>query len=302
MDQPSSPKMHVALTFNDKYWALAYTVMRSICLTTTRRKDVVFHLCHTALTPDHAAALERISEEFGATLVHYDPEQNATFADLVAMLRKSDRFPSIVYARLILDRLLPPDIDRVIYLDCDVMVCQPIEMLYDIDMGGKPIAAVFDPFHLGLKKGRDVRLKQTPFDTGDRYFNSGVLLIDLKRYAAVDLPAKIHAMAASGVLANLFFDQDLLNLVFLNNWQSLDWRFNVLDPRPPHESLHPVIVHYTGHRHPWNIFSGTAFHRLYRHVMTNDIYYTYLAERLPKWLGPLVGRARLHRRNQTDLT
>jgi len=294
--------MHVALTFNDRYWALAFTVMRSICLTTKRRNDVVFHLCHTALEPDHAAALDRIAEEFGATLVHYDPEQNAVFADLVATLRKSDRFPSIVYARLILDKLLPADIDRVIYLDCDVMVCQPIELLHDIDMGDKPLAAVFDPFHIGLKKGRDIRLKQTPFDTGDRYFNSGVLLIDLKRYAAADLPAKIHAMAKSGVLANLFFDQDLLNLVFLNNWQPLDWRFNLLDPRSSHEPLQPVIVHYTGHRHPWNIFSGTAFHRLYRHVMTNDIYYTYLAERLPKWLRPLIGRARLHRRNQTDLT
>jgi len=294
--------MHVALTFNDRYWALAYTVMRSICLTTKRRQDVVFHLCHTALTSDHAAALDRIPDEFGATLLHYDPEQNAAFGDLVATLRKSERFPPIVYARLILDKLLPADIDRVIYLDCDVMVCQPIEMLHDIDMGGKPIAAVFDPFHLGLKKGRDIRLKQTPFDTGDRYFNSGVLLIDLKRYAAVDLPAKIHAMAESGVLNNLFFDQDLLNLVFLNNWQPLDWHFNLLDPRPTHEPLQPVIVHYTGHRHPWNIFSGTAFHRLYRHVMTNDIYYTYLAERLPKWLRPLVSRARLHRRNQTDLT
>jgi len=294
--------MHVALTFNDRYWALAYTVMRSICLTTTRRKDLVFHLCHTALGPDHAAVLNRITEEFGAPLLHYDPEQNAVFADLVATLRKSERFPSIVYARLVLDKLLPADVDRVIYLDCDVMVCQPIETLYDIDMGGKPIAAAFDPFHLGITKGRDVRQKQTPFDTGDRYFNSGVLLIDLKRYAAVDLPAKIYAMADSGMLKTLFFDQDLLNLVFLNNWQPLDWRFNVLEPRPPHEPMHPVIVHYTGHRHPWNMFSGTAFQRLYRHVMTNDIYYAYLAERLPGWLQPLLGRNRLHRRTETDLT
>ncbi|HTJ57866.1 MAG TPA: glycosyltransferase family 8 protein [Devosiaceae bacterium] len=302
MDQPSPPRIHVALTFNDKYWALAYAVMRSACLTTRRRRDLVFHLCHTALKPHHLEALDHIAEEFGATLVHHDPEQNPAFRELVATLRTSDRFPSIVYARLVLDKLIPPEAGRVIYLDCDVMVCQPIEQLYDADMGGKPIAAVFDPFHMGLKKGRDIRLKPTPFDTGDRYFNSGVLLIDLKRYTAADLPSKIKTLAATGALKNLFFDQDLLNLVFLNNWQPLDWRFNVLDPRPQHEAMHPVIVHYTGHRHPWNIFSGTAFQRLYRHVMTNDIYYTYLAERSPKWLGPLINRARRHRKDQTDFT
>jgi len=297
---PTFPKIHVALTFNDKYWALAYAVMRSICLTTTRRRDVVFHLCHSALTPEHAAMLDRIVEEFSSTIVHYDPDQHAAFRDLVAQLPATDRFPAIVYARLVLDRLLPPDAGRVIYLDCDVMVCQPIELLYDIDMGGKPIAAAFDPYHLGIKKGRDIKRKQTPFDTGDRYFNSGVLLIDLERYRAVDLPARVRELAAQGKLQNLFFDQDVLNLVFLNNWQPLHWSFNLLQPRPEHESLHPVILHYTAGRHPWHVNADVAFRRLYRHVMTNDIYYRYLAERWPRWLGPLIDRARLYNMNRAD--
>jgi lipopolysaccharide biosynthesis glycosyltransferase len=290
----------VALTFNDKYWALAYAVMRSICLTTIRRKEVVFHLCHTPLTPAHAAVHERIVEEFGAILVHHDPTQHPAFQELVAHLPTTDRFPSIVYTRLVLDRLLPPDAERVIYLDCDVMVMQPIELLYELDMGGHPIAAAFDPFHLGIKKGRDIKRKQTPFDTGDRYFNSGVLLIDLKRYAEADVVGQIAALRAAGKLENLFFDQDLLNLIFLHDWQPLDWRFNVLNPRPQHESLHPIILHYTSGRHPWHIRSGVAFQRTYRHVMTNDIYYRFLAERSPKWLGPLIDRARLHNMNRAD--
>lgn len=290
MDQPHSP-IHVALTFNDRYWALAYTVMRSICLSTTRRKQVVFHLCHTALQPRHAAVLDAIPTEFGARLAHYDPTANAAFAALVASLPATDRFPSIVYARLLLDRLLPPGTERVIYLDCDVMVCQPIESLYDIDMGGHPLAAVFDPFHLGIKKGRDIRTKTTPFDTGDRYFNSGVLLIDLPRYAAADIPARIRQYADQGLLKELFFDQDLLNRIFHDDWQPLDWRFNVLNPLPAHESMHPAIVHYTGFRQPWKLGMGpgTAFGRTYRHVMTNAVYYRFLAERSPAWLRPVIG-------------
>jgi lipopolysaccharide biosynthesis glycosyltransferase len=296
----TSGKIHVALTFNDKYWALAYAVMRSICLTTIRRDNLVFHLCHTEMQPQHLAVLDRILEEVSPTLVHHNPEDNAAFRDMVADLPASDRFPSIVYTRLILDKLLPPDAERVLYLDCDVMVVQPIELLYDLDMGGKPIAAAFDPFHLGIKKGRDIKRKQTPFDTGDRYFNSGVMLIDLRRYAEIDVPGRIKDMAASGALKNLFFDQDLLNLIFLNNWQPLDWRFNVINPKPAHESQHVVIVHYTAGRHPWQVYADVAFRRLYRHVMTNDIYYRFLAERWPKWLGPLINRVRLRDRNLPD--
>jgi lipopolysaccharide biosynthesis glycosyltransferase len=301
LDQPASHSIHVALTFNDKYWALAYAVMRSICLTTTRRRELVFHLCHTKISPEHAAAHASIAEEFGATLLHYDPEQHAGFQALVAQLPANDRFPPIVYTRLVLDQLLPAEIERVIYLDCDVMVCRQIEQLYEHDMGDKPIAAVFDPFHLGIKKGRDIRQKQTPFDTGDPYFNSGVMLIDLKRYAAVNLPARIAEFAASGVLKNLFFDQDMLNLVFLNNWQPLDWRFNVLNPKPAHESLHPVIVHYTSYSPPWKMFSGAAFKRFYRHVMTQDIYYRFMTERAPNWLAPIVGLMRGHSTRGGDI-
>ena len=191
MDQPEFfETSHVALTFNDRYWALAYTVMRSICLSTTRRKDLIFHLCHTTLQPQHAAVLDEIPTEFDTNIVHHDLEANPVFRDLVAILPANDRFPSIVYTRLMLDSILPADVGRVIYLDCDVMVCQPIELLYDLDMDGHPIAAAFDPHHIGIKKGRDVRSRQTPFDTGDRYFNSGVLLIDLKRFAAADPPGQ----------------------------------------------------------------------------------------------------------------
>ncbi len=138
----------------------------------------------------------RIIEEFGATLMHYDPEAERRLSrPHRAGCRSATRFPPIVYARLALDKLLPPEVERFIYLDCDVMVCRPIELLYELDMGDKPIAAAFDPFHLGIKKGRDIRNKQTPFDTGDPYFNSGVLLIDLKRYADIrPAPARIRAL------------------------------------------------------------------------------------------------------------
>ena len=35
------PPIHIALTFDDSYWAPAYATMRSICLTTRRRGDIV---------------------------------------------------------------------------------------------------------------------------------------------------------------------------------------------------------------------------------------------------------------------
>ena len=85
--------------------------------------------------------------------------------------------------------------------------------------------------------------------------------------------------------------KDLLNRIFHDDWQPLDWRFNVLNPLPAHESMHPAIVHYTGFRQPWKLGMGpgTAFGRTYRHVMTNAVYYRFLAERSLAWLRPVIG-------------
>jgi hypothetical protein len=47
----------VALTFDDNFWAPAYAVARSICLTSKRREDVVIHFCHFGLSAEHKAAV-----------------------------------------------------------------------------------------------------------------------------------------------------------------------------------------------------------------------------------------------------
>jgi lipopolysaccharide biosynthesis glycosyltransferase len=280
----------VVLTFNDRYWALAYTVMRSVCLTTTRRREVVFHLCHTALRPDHAATLATIADEFGARLRHCDPDADPGFREVAGELPATLRFPRIVYARLLLDRLLPPEVERLVYLDCDVMVRRPIEELFELDLGGYPIAAVADPYHDGIKLGRDIRTKKSPFDSAAPYFNSGVLLIDRAGFAAADLPGRIAEFARTGVLEKLYFDQDILNLVFAGNWLELPWRFNLMLPRPAHESLGAAILHYTGYRRPWLPYSGAAFSRTYRHVMTNEVFYRQLRERWKNALLRLLPR------------
>jgi lipopolysaccharide biosynthesis glycosyltransferase len=277
--------IHVALSFNDKYWALAYTVMRSICLSSQLRRGIAFHLCHSALTPAHAEILARIETEFGAKLSHYDPEANPLFLETASRLPATARFPRIVYTRLLLDKLLPPEIERFIYLDCDTLVRRPIEELYDLDMQGFPIAAVADPYHDGIKFGRDIRSKASPFDSGAPYFNSGVMLIDRAAFAATDIVGKIEDFAATGVLEKLYFDQDILNLVFAENWLELPWRFNVILPKKPHEALGPAILHYTGHFHPWWPYSGVAFSRTYRHVMTNEVFKLQLRERLRRRIG-----------------
>ncbi|MEO8884253.1 MAG: glycosyltransferase, partial [Devosia sp.] len=153
--------LHIALTFDDNYWAPAYAVMRSICLASRRAADLNFYLIHIGLDPAHRAELDAIAGEFPAALHHIDLSTEPAYRDLVADLPIAPPFTPVIYARLLLDGLLPKTVERVLYLDSDTFVRVPIEDLLATDLEGKAIGAVLDAhrhihmFRRDLKANRD---------------------------------------------------------------------------------------------------------------------------------------------------
>ncbi len=279
--------IHIALTFDDNFWAPAYATMRSVCLFTRRRADLVFHLCHRTLTPEHRADLEAITAEFPVELRWYDLDASDLFRDVAKRMPENKRLSNIVYARLMIDRLVGQDVERVLYLDCDMLVRDNIEKLFDIDMEGKPIAAVRDSIGAFITARRDLKGNRDIFDIADPYFNAGMVLIDVAQWRAADIMGRMEQALKDGVMQRIYYDQDFLNLVFANNWLSLPWRWNTIDARHAHEGLDPAILHYTGEAKPWGIFSGmlqsVAYARLYRHVMTNELFYRFARHRWKRW-------------------
>jgi lipopolysaccharide biosynthesis glycosyltransferase len=286
---PAESAIHVVLTFDDNFWAPAFTVARSICLTTTRRRDVTFHLLHDGLKPERRTDFAALADEFGCRVVHYELSDNAEFNAICRALPVDKRLHTVMYARLLVDRILPADVDRLIYLDCDTMVLTPIERLYGQDLAGRTIGAVSDPVRILNMMGRDMRQKTGIFESTTPYFNSGMLLIDRARFAAARIPDRIAEFRRTGILDKLYFDQDMLNLIFRGDWTELSWRFNVMDPRVAHQTMDPWILHYTGHARPWFLYANVAHRRTYRHVMTNDLFYRYMRHRWARRLRRLVG-------------
>ena len=284
----SSSSIHIALTFDDRYWAPAYALMRSICLFTYRRTDLNFHLLHRPLTPAHRAVLERIPTEFGASQTFYDLDGNQTFTSIDARARRNKRLSNIVYARILFAQLLPETVDRLLYLDCDMLVRVAIEKLYDIEMQGFPLAAAPDHGGHSFMTRRDLIDPRGLFDPAMRYFNAGLLLIDMPAWRRMDILGRFEAAITDGTLNKIYYDQDFLNLTFRDNWLELHPFWNLLSPVSAHRSLNPHILHYTGRRKPWLPGQDVPFARVYRHAMTLEIYYRYLLETAPAWHRPWI--------------
>ena len=149
---------------------------------------------------------------------------------------------------------LCPDLDKVLYLDCDTMVNQPLKDLFKIDLKNNYVAAVKDVWDV------DKHLKRLSM-ISDSYFNSGVMLINCEQWRKDKLYQKIKDYAITNKKIIKFCDQDSLNKVIDNRKINLHQKYNFMDTwwrnyynqyeaddlRAYEEAkLNPVIVHLTG--------------------------------------------------------
>ena len=95
-----------------------------------------------------------------------------------------DRGSLSQYSRLFISSLLPENLVRVLYLDCDIIVNKPINELWNLNLHGKIIAALKDAFSKYYRININLH-------TNDIMFNSGVMLIDLEKWKKQKIENKL---------------------------------------------------------------------------------------------------------------
>ena len=171
------------------------------------------------------------------------------------------------YYRLLLPEVLPATVEKAIYLDCDMIVKGDIEALWQIDIGDNYVLAVQDDNQLTVSMAIGLRNYQAlGLNPDQKYFNSGLLVVNLKQWREDDLGRKVLAFSQENGDYIQDADQDGLNAVIAGRWGQLNPQWNQL-PRiytytcwqdsPYDESSYtalrdrPYIIHYTNAPKPW---------------------------------------------------
>lgn len=184
-------------------------------------------------------------------ILWYGVEQHQVleFAPLLQITRAT-------YLRLMMLEVLSPAIQRVLYLDVDVIVNGDLRPLWNTDMGDHVCAAVVDP-------GVDADAFATQYELSKpgRYFNAGVLLFDLTKLRGKHFLEQAIAILEDPTVHLEFADQDALNIVLWNQWLPVDpcWNFQrkfLYDDFAAWKSLNPktrepAIIHFTERYKPW---------------------------------------------------
>ena len=165
------------------------------------------------------------------------------------------------YYRCFLTTILPSDISKVLYLDCDLIVCKPLGTLFNINLDGYAVGAVEDMW--SAKESHYARLH---YSEKYSYFNAGVLLVNLDYWRQHDIEKEITEYISDYPERLLYNDQDVLNAVLYTRRLFIPFRWNMQDgffrkkrklrpgsiPALEAEMPEAAIVHFTGGKKPWH--------------------------------------------------
>ena len=190
-------------------------------------------------------------------LVHID---DSILAD--CPIRSGDHVSLATYYRLICANVLPKDIEKILWLDGDLIINGPIRELWETDLGDLAIAAVTDESYCQPEIYRRLLL-----DASIPYISAGVLLINLAYWRAHNVATRFMECIRLRRDSLLFHDQDTLNIVFQNekaflpliwNYQSgfiASWVYPTYPDSFQRQilqaSTNPRIIHYSGPAKPW---------------------------------------------------
>ena len=183
--------------------------------------------------------------------------------DLLQNAPVSDRYPTEMYYRLFAARYLPQQLERILYLDPDLVVLHSLRSLYQIDFDGKLFAAAS---HIESRTFRELNRRRLHLSEHAKYLNSGVMMMNLALLRK-ESPQTIIDYIQSHKATLLLPDQDVLNALYADRTVPLDPMVYNLGEKylrlknlhlPPQEKLtldwvrsNTAIVHYYGRNKPW---------------------------------------------------
>lgn len=187
------------------------------------------------------------------------------------------QYPKEMYYRLLAPVLLPGDLKRILYLDPDILIINPLRPLWETKLKGNIFAAAA---HTGKTELAN-SVNKLRLGTEEDYYNSGVLLMDLEAGRQEIEPQLLFDFVEQHRKELLLPDQDILNALYSERILPLDdvlWNY---DARNFSNYLlrsggicdihwvmeHTAILHFCGKEKPWKPKYLHRFGILYLHYM-----------------------------------
>jgi lipopolysaccharide biosynthesis glycosyltransferase len=259
---------HIVYASDDGFAEILGVSLVSLFENSGDMKEIRVYILDSGISEHNRERIEEVCTRYQRSLPVWLKARNIT--EELGMRVAADRGSLSQFARLFVASDLPADLERTLYLDCDIIFCQSVGLLWNLDMHGKTIAALNDAFSRQYRANIDL-------EPEDVMFNSGVMLIDLNRWKQQSVEEhllKFIAMKQGRIQQG---DQGALNAVLSHDVYCFNPRFNSVtifydftyhelyvyrkpagkyytEAEIKEATEHPVIIHFTTSflsRRPW---------------------------------------------------
>ncbi|OUL07549.1 glycosyl transferase family 8 [Sedimentibacter sp. SX930] len=314
----SANEMHVVYASDNNFAEIMGVSIVSLLENNKDMGKIIIYILDSGINNENKKNVEKVFQTYNRPKPLWIPAININ--NVLGIEVKQDRGSISQFARLFISRVLPNDLERVLYLDCDILIDKPLDELWNMDMQDKIIAALLDPFSPLYRKNLGLK-------DNDILFNSGVMLIDFKKWKSeniedqlLNLIKKYNGMIPQG-------DQGALGAILGGNTALLNPKFNAITMfydftyenmliyrKPPYyyskeliteARKNPVIIHFTtsflsrrawieGSKHPftgkWIEYKGLSpwkdkpVHKYIEKRSVKEVY-VQLYKVMPLWIS-----------------
>lgn len=266
---------NICLSCDNNYAQYAGVVIASILLNSDDKSFFNFYILDGNIEQENKDKIEKLKEIKNFNLNFISIDEN--LFEVYKKIGTHSYISLSAYYRLKLASLLPK-IDKVLYLDCDVIVSSDLTELFETDISEYYAAGV-----------KDIAVNSSGYvpklEKGNIYFNSGVLYFNLDKIRKDNIESEFEKYTIENFDKIRVGDQEIINVVCQGKIKELSSTWNVQSSNFVNRSdytKNPNIVHYVGRNKPWKFGSINYWKNLYFNVLEKTPWAIPLEEK-NKW-------------------
>ncbi len=246
-------KINLFFAVDNNYCPFLSSTFASIIKNANKKREYHFYVLHMGIKESYQERLKAQVNDF-ATLTFVDMKDKLAY--LSNRLVTRDYYTKTTYYRLFIPNMFK-QLNKALYLDCDIIVNGDIAKLYDTDLRNNLVGAVPDSAVQNTEVFKEYVGKALGIKSA-KYFNAGVLLMNLKEMRKFNFEEKFIDLLSKYTF-NVAQDQDYLNVLTKNRVRYINYSWNVM---PILNNVCPTdkrnLIHYNMLWKPW-MFKDTLF-------------------------------------------
>ncbi len=227
----------VFLASDNNYAPFVATTIASVCDNT--KSFINFYILDGGISNENKSKINNLKNKFNNFSIEFiEIDIQKYFNDFIDV----DYISKSMYSRFLIPEIT--GIDKVLYLDVDIIACSDIVDLYNEDLDGCFVGAVKDGGDSTLIQEYKQRLD---IQDSHEYFNSGVLLINCQAWRENKIRQGLYKIEKKLRAQLICPDQDILNKYFENNYKGLSAKYNEMIKTQDKT----LLRHYASKEKPW---------------------------------------------------